>query len=292
MRFLFKAGSVLLAIVILAIAAVNVYPHTRSAPKTIRQVGTIHIPAPFKVGLPFIDYLTIGGSTLYAGSTTHGLVGIVDATTTITIPTIAGLGAVHGIALVPESNLGFASSSGDNTVDAFDLATNKLAKKISVGDGPDAIIYDPEAHLIYVAARNTGILIDPTTQAVVANIPLGGQPEFPQADPETGLIYQNLEDSNELVVIDPQLRTVVKRYPLAPGTGPTGLALDATNHRLFSTCSRKLVVLNTDTGAIVAVLPIGSLTDGVGYDAGLQRLYTANGIGSMTVIQQESAYRY
>ena len=85
---------------------------------------------------------------------------------------------------------------------------------------------------------------------------------------------------------------MVRRYPLAPGTGPTGLALDAANRRLFSTCSGKLIVLNADTGAIVAVLPIGALTDGAGYDAGLRRVYTANGIGSMTVIQQDSADRY
>ncbi|MGA2215342.1 MAG: hypothetical protein ABSH31_18860 [Bryobacteraceae bacterium] len=37
---------------------------------------------------------------------------------------------MHGIALVPESNLAFASSSGDNNVNVFDLADNKLLKKI------------------------------------------------------------------------------------------------------------------------------------------------------------------
>jgi DNA-binding beta-propeller fold protein YncE len=106
------------------------------------------------------------------------------------------------------------------------------------------------------------------------------------------LIYQNLEDTNELVVVDPQRRAVMKRYPLVPGEGPTGLAFDVAHRRLFSTCSGKLIVLNADTGAIVAVLPIGSGTDGADYDAGLRRVYTANGIGSMTVIQQDSADRY
>jgi hypothetical protein len=47
---------------------------------------------------------------------------------------------------------------------------------------------------------------------------------------------------------------------------PTELALDAINHRLFSACSGRLIVLNADTGAIVAVLPIGAGTDGVDYD--------------------------
>ena len=142
---------------------------------------------------------------------------------------------------LPNRNLGFASSSGDNVVGVFDLNTNKLLQKIPAGDDPDAIIYDEQAHLVYVGNHNgkTGMLIDPATQKVVATIPLGGEPEYPQADPATGLIYQNLEDTSELVVIDPQKQAVVKRYKLDPGEGPTGLALDAEHHRLFSTTEIK-----------------------------------------------------
>jgi len=51
-------------------------------------------------------------------------------------------------------------------------------------------------------------------------------------------------------------------------------------------------VMNTETGAIVAVLPIGGGVDGAGYDPVLRRVYTANGIGTMTVIQQDSPDQY
>jgi len=293
-RFLLKALGALIAIVILAIVALNLYPRMRPAPKTVRAVTTISVSAPLQFGRSFIDYLAVGGSRLYAGYTSQGMVGVIDTATNRTIATIGGLGRVHGVALVPERNLGFASSSGDNNVNVFDLADHKLLNKIPAGDGPDAITYDAKAHLVYVSdhAGKTGTLIDPATQTVVATVPLGGEPEYSQVDPESGLIYQNLEDTSELVVIDPQKRAVIKRYPLAPGQGPTGLAFDPANRRLFSTCSGKLIVLNADTGAIIAVLPIGAGTDGADYDAGLHRVYTANGIGSMTVIQQDSADRY
>jgi DNA-binding beta-propeller fold protein YncE len=58
----------------------------------------------------------------------------------------------------------------------------------------------------------TGTLIDPASNKVVASIALGGEPEYPQADPVSGLIYQNLEDSSEVVVVDPQKQAVTKRY--------------------------------------------------------------------------------
>ena len=279
----------------LAIVALNIYQSARPAAKTMKPAGVITIPVNFRMGRPFIDYMTISGSRLYAGYASRGMVGVVDTATNETVAKIEGLTRVHGIAVVKELGVGFASSSGDNVVGVFDLNTNKLLQKIPAGEDPDAIIYDEQAHLVYVGNHNgkTGMLIDPAARKVVATIPLGGEPEYPQADPQTGMIYQNLEDTSELVVIDPAKQSVVKRYRLDPGEGPTGLALDAANHRLFSaTTSKKLIVMDTETGNIVAVLPIGAGCDGAGYDPGLKRVYTANSIGTMTVIQQDSPDRY
>lgn len=284
-----------ITLIVAAIVVLNIYLSTRPAAKTLKTAGTISIPAPFKIGRPFIDYMTVSGQKLYTGYASQGMVGVVDTTTNRDITNVTGLTRVHGIAIVADRNLGFASSSGDNVVGVFDLTTNKLTQKIPAGDDPDAIIYDAKAGLVYAGDHNgkTGTLIDPATLKVVATIPLGGEPEYPQADPSTGVIYQNLEDTSELVVIDPQQRSVLHRYKLAPCEGPTGLALDAADHRLFSACGNKsLAVLNTDDGAIVTTLPIGAGVDGAGYDPELRRVYTANGVGTMTVIQQDSPDSY
>jgi DNA-binding beta-propeller fold protein YncE len=294
-RLGFKAILALILLIVLAIVALNVYQSARPAAKTMKPAGIITIPVEFRLGRPFIDYMTISGSRLYAGYASRGLVGVADTATNETVAKIDGLTRVHGIAVVKDLGVGFASSSGDNVVGVFDLNTNKLVQKIQAGEDPDAIIYDEQAHLVYVGNHNgkTGMFIDPAGRKVVATIPLGGEPEYPQADPQTGLVYQNLEDTSELVVIDPVKQAVVKRYNLAPGEGPTGLALDAADHRLFSaTSSRKLIVMDTETGSIVSVLPIGAGCDGAGYDPGLKRVYTANSVGTMTVIQQDSPDQY
>ena len=285
----------LATLIVAAVIVLNIYLSTRPPATTVRPAGTIAIPAPFKIGRAFIDYMTVSGNRLYAGYASQGMVGVVDTASGQAVASVTGLTRVHGVAIVPDHGLGFASSSGDNVVGVFELATNKLVQKIPAGDGPDAIIYDEKAKLVYVSDHDgkTGTLIDPATLKVVATIALGGEPEYPQADPESGVIYQNLEDTSELVVIDPQKQAVTKRYKLAPGEGPTGLALDAANHRLFATCgNRTLVALNADNGAIVTTLPIGAGVDGAGYDAELRRVYTANGFGSMTVIQQDSVDSY
>ncbi len=294
-RLLLKVVGTLLAAIAVAIIAFSLYLFTRPSGKTVKAAGTISVPAPLRIGRPFIDYMLVAGPRLYIGYASHGMIGVVDTTSNQVIATISGLGRVHGVAIVADRDLGFASSSGDNNVYVFDLATNKLLKKIPVGDDPDAIIYDQKARLIYVGDHDgkAATLIDPATERVVGTIALGGEPEYPQADPESGLIYQNLEDTSEVVVIDPQKQAIVKRYKISPGEGPTGLALDAASHRLFCTTSnRRLIVLDSDTGNVIAVLPIGTGVDGAEYDQSLHRIYTANGLGTMTVIQQDSPDRY
>jgi YVTN family beta-propeller protein len=294
-RFCLWALGAFLVLIVLAIVTFNIYLSTRPTPRTVHEAGTIKVPAPFHVGRAFIDYMTIDGQRLYTGYASAGLVGVIDTTTSQPAGTVSGLGRTHGIAVVAGSNLGFASDSGDNTVGVFDLNTQKLLQKIPAGLDTDAIIYDPKLNLVYAANHDgkTATLIDAATQKVVATVQLGGEPEYPQADPATGLIYQNLEDISELVVVDPQKQAVTHRYKLAPCEGPTGLALDAADHRLFSACrSQHLVVLNTNTGDIVAVLPIGGGVDGAGYDPVLRRVYSANAVGSMTVIQQDSPDQY
>ena len=285
----------LIALIIVAIIALNIYLSTRPPAKTVRPAGIISIPSSFQFGRPFIDYLTIDGHLLYAAYASKSLVAVIDTNTNQVVATITGLPRAHGVAIVSARNLGFASASGDSTVGIFDLNTRALQQRLSAGIDPDAIIYDEQANLVYAGDHDgkAGILIDPLTQKVVASVPLGGEAEFPQADPGTGLIYQNLEDTSEAVVVDPQKRAVTARYKLGSAEGPTGLALDAANHRLFcSTRSRQLVVLDTSTGTIVATLPIGAGTDGAGYDPALHRVYTANGLGTMTVIQQDSGDQY
>ena len=99
-------------------------------------------------------------------------------------------------------------------------------------------------------------VIDAKNASVVATIPLDGSPEFAVADAATERIYCNLEDKSEVAVIDAAKHEVVARWALAPGEEPTGIALDAAHHRLFSACHNKLMAndnwKNTQQAQIMA----------------------------------------
>ena len=128
-RFLLKALGALIAIVILAIVALNLYPRMRPAPKTVRAVTTISVSAPLQFGRSFIDYLAVGGSRLYAGYTSQGMVGVIDTATNRTIATIGGLGRVHGVALAfdPARDLALGHRRGERRHQHF--ASHSLPRR-------------------------------------------------------------------------------------------------------------------------------------------------------------------
>jgi DNA-binding beta-propeller fold protein YncE len=81
----------------------------------------------------------------------------------------------------------------------------------------------------------------------------------------------------------------VARWPLAPGTEPTGIALDAGHHRLFAACHNKMMeMLDTTTGKVVASVPIGAGVDGCAFDDASQLAFASCGEGTMTIAKEEA----
>jgi len=81
---------------------------------------------------------------------------------------------------------------------------------------------------------------------------------------------------------------------LAPGGGPTGIALDEKNKRTFSVCreNKGMEVVDIISGKVVATVPIGAGVDAVAYDAETKLVFCSNGDGTTTIIKQESADKY
>ena len=106
---------------------------------------------------------------------------------------------------------------------------------------------------------------------------------------QSGWLYQNLVDADAVVAIDVEKRAITGRWSLAPCEGPSGMAIDTKQRRLFSVCSKNatLVVFDLDTHRIVASLKIGGGPDSVAFDPTLHRIYSAGKAGELTVVHQD-----
>ena len=240
------------------------------------------------------DYLFADSKArrLYVSHGSH--VVVLDADSVAVVGDIPNTEGVHGIAVAPEFGHGFTSNGRTSTVTMFDLKSLKALKEIPAGKNPDAILYDSFSRKLFAfnGRSQDATVLNAETGDSLATIPLGGKPEFAVSDLQ-GRVFVNNEDKSEIIAIDTKVLSVVARWPLAPGESPSGLAIDLKNHRLFSVCSNKLmIVLSTDDGKIVASLPIGAGVDACAFDPETGLAFSSNGEGTMTVVREESASQF
>jgi DNA-binding beta-propeller fold protein YncE len=240
------------------------------------------------------DYLALDvkARLLYV---THGnAVEILNVDTGVKSEPITNLKGVHGVAFAPERNRGYISNGRGNSVSVFDLKTHKVIEEVaSSGQNPDAIMYDAFSGRVFTFNGRTSnaTAIDAATDKVVGTVDLGGKPEFAVTDGK-GTIFVNNEDKSEIVAFDAKSLQVKKRWSIAPGEGPSGLAIDLKGKRLFSVCDKVLVVSDFVNGKVVTTVPIGNGPDAVRYDAATGLVFSSNGDGTMTVVKQESPDKY
>lgn len=237
-------------------------------------------------GWDYISVDDVNGRLFVSHSTVAQAIDIKTGKLAGTIPDTKG---IHGIAIAADLNKGFTSNGRDSSVTVFNLKTLEVLTTIKVtGRNPDAILYDPFSQKVFTfnGGSSNSTVIDAKENKVVTTIPLDGKPEFSVTD-RKGKIFVNIEDKSCINVINSSTLQVDKRWPIAPGEEPSGLAFDAQTNRLFSVCSNKLMVISdSETGKIVATLPIGDRCDGVAFDPGNKRAYSSNGEGTVTVVQE------
>lgn len=240
------------------------------------------------------DYLALEAGTrlLYV---THGnAVEVLNVDTGVKGEPIVGLNGVHGTAFAPEKNKGFISNGRGNSITVFDLKTRKVIGDVpSSGQNPDAVMYDAFSGRVFAFNGRTSnaTAIDAATDKVVGTIALGGKPEFAVTDGR-GTIFVNIEDKSEIVAFDAKSLDIKKRWSIAPGEEPSGLAIDLKGKRLFSVCDKVMVVSDFENGRVAATVPVGDGPDAVRYDPGTGLVFSSNGEGTLTVVKQGSPDKY
>jgi DNA-binding beta-propeller fold protein YncE len=241
------------------------------------------------------DYLTVDDKErkLYVSHSTQ--VEILNADTHQKIGVIGPLAGVHGIILIPEAGRGITTNGRTNTVTLFDLKTLSKISEFPTGKNPDAGLYDSFSKRVFVFNHSgtSATVIDPFEGKVIGEVELGGGAIEAGTSDNKGTIYVNSEDTNEVIVFDSRSMKVKNRWSLSPGVEPTGIAIDNKTRRLFSVCHNgMMIVLNSETGQMVANVPIGKGVDGVIFDAKSKTIISSNGEGSLTVVKEVNANEY
>ena len=218
---------------------------------------------------------------------------VVDGRTGRVIGQVEGMpGGTHGIAISHAAGLGYTDDGRAGEGVAFSLKTLKVVKHLEAAPDADAVTIDPTSGHVFVVDGDPGLLtvIDPKADRVVATVHVGSKMEYAVAG-DNGKVYVNGVEKREIYRVDTATNRVDATWPIPQCEAPHGLAVDTATHRLFSSCeNQRLVVVNFDTGATVATLPIGHGTDAAAFDPTHKLIFSSNGMdGTLSVIREVDA---
>jgi YVTN family beta-propeller protein len=198
-------------------------------------------------------------------------------------------GGTHGIAISHAAGLGYTDDGRAGEAVAFSLRTLKVVKHLTAAPDADAVTIDPTSGHVFVVDGDPGLLtvIDPAGDRVVATVHVGSKMEYAVAG-NNGKVYVNGVEKREIYRVDTATNRVDATWPIPQCEAPHGLAIDTATHRLFSSCENgHLVVVNADSGATIATLPIGQGTDAAAFDSTRKLIFSSNGTdGTLSVIRE------
>jgi DNA-binding beta-propeller fold protein YncE len=244
-----------------------------------------------------IDHFSadVRGKRVFLAALEKNTIEVIDLASGTVVRTLAGFAKPQGVLFVPELNKLFVASGKDGTLKTLDGTSLEVTNVAKVSLGADAIGYDAQARELYVgsgggdAGKELGDLtiFEAATGRQVAALATDAHTGGSIAA-DDGRMFVLVPEKGQVVVLDRKSRTQLAKWTVPGIEKNVALDLDAKNHRLFLGVRTppSIVVLDSDTGRVVATVPTVATLDGLSFDAATRRIYASGGEGFLDVIQQ------
>jgi DNA-binding beta-propeller fold protein YncE len=235
------------------------------------------------------------GERLFVCALGNNTVEVVDLRKAERIHSIAGLGAPQGIAYIPELDRLFIANDKGGICKIYDAKSYQTVGEIAFKDDADNARYDDSSKHLYVGFGSGGIgVISAPESKTVGSIKLSAHPEAFELEKRGKRIFVNVPNARHVAVIDRDKGEVINTWKTDLAFGNFPMALDEANHRLFVGCRlpSKLIVLDTESGKVIAKVNISGDSDDLFYDSKRHRIYAICGAGKIDIIEQTDANSY
>jgi DNA-binding beta-propeller fold protein YncE len=244
-----------------------------------------------------LDHLAVDAKRgrLFVANTSNGSLDIVDLKAGKLLSQVPGQGRIRGVHYAPEVDRIFVGNGTGGVCNTFDGESYDLLKSVALGDDADNVRYNPRTHRIYVVHADKELsVIDAKGYTLRSPIALPADLGAFKLEANRPRMYINAKSEGVVVVIDSESDRIISRFDVAPAGGNAAVAIDEPNHRLFIGCRKNpsLLVMDSDTGKIVASVSIPGDVDDLSFDAQRGRIYASCGEGAIAVVRQVDADRY
>ncbi len=291
----------MLAVAVAAmVAGCSKAPSPAVPAKPIKLGGTTDLPG-YKGDFDHFAIDAKDGRLFLAGEENHEL-DVFDLATGAIIKRVAGFGVPHSLWFTPETGE-LLVIDGEKPSPVLDAATLAVKRTYTLAKGADSMGWDPVAKHLWIVSGGKDVPqkdsnlteIDPATGAAFINVHFDADHVEAMAIESAGpRLFINVTDKNYMSVVDRKTGKVSAQWPIHEAEQNAPVAFDQKTHRLFVVTRKpgKLIVVNSDTGATVAVLKAPERTDQVTWDAANRRIYVTGGEGYISVVEQDDADHY
>lgn len=241
-----------------------------------------------------IDHMDVDvrKQVLYLAALGNNTLEVIDMQKGRTLHTIKGLKEPQGVVFIPRTHEIFVANGGDGSCYFYDAESFEKTGTIQLSSDADNVRYDSVTNKIYVGYGNGGLAeIDAVSHRQTAGVLLPVHPESFQIAGDS--IFVNLPDARMIAVLRQSQLRLLAKWPL-DFSDNFPMAFDAPDHRLFVGCwsPARLLVIRTDTLALIASYPMIRDADDLYYDPTDQHIYVSGGGGSLNIFQQQDPDHY
>jgi YVTN family beta-propeller protein len=188
---------------------------------------------------------------------------------------------------VDESTLPPPDKSADG-IGIFDIAQNKMLRKVPGGSDPEQFAVSKDGRLLYVSNEDAAGLsmVDPANGTVLKTLPTGPEPEGVTMSPDGRYIFVSSEDEGTIAVVDVAAQSVVKRIKV--GRRPRGITFLPDSSKAYITNENDSNVSVIDVSKLeaagqIAIPGEGQKPMGMAMTKDGSTLYVSTGRGKMVV---------
>jgi WD40 repeat protein len=275
---------------------------------SVASAGKVALNLVQTIPLPEIDgridhfAIDVKGRRAFLAALAKNTIEVVDLRVGRVTRTLPGFAKPQGVLFVPKFNKLFIASGADGSVKTLDGTTLAPIRTASVSLGADAIGYDPRSTEIYVGSGG-GDANKEQGDLTVFNVASGAQVAALTTDAHAGgsiveahggHVFVLVPEKAQVLVLDRRAKSQVAKWTIPGIQKNVALALDEKNHRLFLgvRTPASIVVLDSESGSVVASIPTVATLDGLCFDSATRRIYTSGGEGFIDVTQQIDADHY
>jgi DNA-binding beta-propeller fold protein YncE len=211
------------------------------------------------------------------------------------IHSIPGFEKAHAVYYRPDANEIFVSDD-NGTCKIFRGDSFDLVKTIRLTlDYADGLRFDPESKLVYVVNAHKSAegvprfsylaIIDTRSWEHVGDIKVeGDRLEGVALEPSGSRLFLDVSGRHEIGLVSRDKRIQVGAWQYSAEGVPYAAVLDQVDHRLLVALRRPgaLMILDSDSGKMIASMPTKEGIDDIYYDAARRRIYLSAGVVGST----------